>query len=185
MSLRQRWRLHYSKSSTCKYIHEAINEYGPENFVIEEIEQGNSREDLNEKEKYWIRELNSLFPNGYNNDKGGYSITYTEESRKKMSEHRPDFRGSKNPRYGVKASEETRRLISEALKGKYVGEKNPNHKAVINLDTNEYFNTATQAAEKYGVTSSTLLKTCRGKQKRTAGYRWAYAEEVMPNVNLE
>lgn len=183
MSLRQRWRLHYSKSSTCKYIHEAINEYGSENFTIEEIDQGNSREELNEKEKYWIKEYNSLLPNGYNCDKGGYLITYTEESRKKMSAHRPDYRGHKNPRYGVKASEETRRLISEALKGKYMGENAIFRKPVINLDTGEKFPTATMAAEKYGVTVSTLTKTCRGVQKRTAGFRWAYIEEVMPNVN--
>lgn len=37
-------------------------------------------------------------------------------------------------------------------------------------------------AKAYGVTVSTLTKTCRGVQKQTAGCRWAFIEEeVMSN----
>lgn len=84
--------------------------------------------------------------------------------------------------YGAKHSIESCRLISEKLSGKYTGKNSFNHRAVINLDTNEMFDTATDAAKAYGVTVSTLTKTCRGVQKQTAGCRWAFIEEeVVPN----
>lgn len=43
--------------------------YGPENFVFEKIED--LCEDYNDKEKFWIKELNTLAPNGYNMTEGG------------------------------------------------------------------------------------------------------------------
>jgi hypothetical protein len=43
----------------------------------------------------------------------------TPEVRKKMSENHADVRGTKNPRYGKKNSEETRLRISKALMKKY------------------------------------------------------------------
>jgi hypothetical protein len=57
-----------------KYIWNAIKKYGKENFKKEIICGCNSREELNEKEIYWIKELNSTnLEIGYN--KGNYVIT--------------------------------------------------------------------------------------------------------------
>lgn len=50
-------------------------------------------------------------------------------------------------------------------------------KIVVNLDTGEKFNTATEAANAYGVDVSSLTKVCRGVQKRAANCRWAYFEK--------
>lgn len=181
-TLRKRWRLHCSPSSTCSLIHKAITEYGKESFTIEQIDNADSREELNRKEIAWIKKENSITPNGYNIDKGGYSIEYSEDSKKKMSENHADVKGENNPMYGKHHSEETRKLIAERLAGKYTGKDSMNHRAVVNLDTGEKFETATEAAKTYGVTVSTLIKTCRGKQKRTANCRWAYFDkEVMPH----
>ena len=53
----------------CKYdrdntlIHKAIRKYGREHFKMEIIEW---TKNYNEREKYWIKKLNSLSPNGYN-----------------------------------------------------------------------------------------------------------------------
>lgn len=58
-------------------LYDAINKYGHENFYIEEIEKlefSNKEElidNLNIKEIYYIKELNTLAPNGYNISKGG------------------------------------------------------------------------------------------------------------------
>ena len=155
-------------------MYQAISLYGKNNFIIEEIEHCYSRDELNEKECFWIQKIDTLFPKGYNIRQGGYSIVYSEASRAKMSKNHADVRGVRNPRYGARLTETTKQLISSALKGKYVGEKSSFHKAVINLDTNERFSTATEAANKYGVTVSALTKTCRGVQKRTAGCRWIF-----------
>ena len=42
----------------------AIQKYGPDNFWFEILES--QIENYNEKEQYWIKELNSISPNGYN-----------------------------------------------------------------------------------------------------------------------
>lgn len=52
------------------YIHRAIRKYGVENFSFKILEECNL-EELNEKEKYWIKYYNSLTPNGYNMIPGG------------------------------------------------------------------------------------------------------------------
>lgn len=183
MTMRDRWRLHCSDNSTCGLLREAIRQYGKDSFVMEQVDTGQNRDELNQKEKAWISKENSMFPNGYNIDSGGYYVEYTEASRQKMSANHADVSRENNPMFGRHHSEETRQLIAERLRGKYIGKDSAFHKAVINLDTGEKFDTATEAAKKYGVTVSTLTKTCRGVQKRTAGYRWAFAnEEVMPNA---
>ena len=48
-------------------LKEAITKYGKENFVKEILEICNSTEMLDEREKYWIKELDALNPHvGYN-----------------------------------------------------------------------------------------------------------------------
>jgi group I intron endonuclease len=59
-------------SNNNTYLHKALRKYGLENFTIEILEICNSLEELNNKEIYWISELqstNSIF--GYNLDSGG------------------------------------------------------------------------------------------------------------------
>ena len=50
-------------------IDKAIQKYGANNFWFEIIES--QIENYNEREKYWIKELNALSPNGYNIQLGG------------------------------------------------------------------------------------------------------------------
>lgn len=53
-------------------LYSAIKCYGPENFMVEELDTANSRDELNQKEKYWIEKLDSRNPNvGYNVSSGG------------------------------------------------------------------------------------------------------------------
>ena len=43
----------------------AIRKYGKDNFIIEEIDNANSQDELNKKEQYWIQYYNSVIE-GYN-----------------------------------------------------------------------------------------------------------------------
>lgn len=54
------------------YFHKMLKHYGFWNFDFEIIEECKVNE-LNEKEIYYIEKFNTLFPNGYNKDKGGNS----------------------------------------------------------------------------------------------------------------
>lgn len=48
-----------------------MNKYGIENFIIEELEQVEDESKLDEREIYWIQELQTYGRNGYNATKGG------------------------------------------------------------------------------------------------------------------
>lgn len=49
----------------------AIRDCGLENFTIEVIERCDTQEQLDAREKFWIRVLNCTVPNGYNQTPGG------------------------------------------------------------------------------------------------------------------
>lgn len=65
-------RLHESAPREDTYFHSMLNHYGFCNFDFEIIEECNIDE-LNEKEIYYIKKFDTLYPNGYNKDKGGSS----------------------------------------------------------------------------------------------------------------
>jgi hypothetical protein len=67
---RIRQHLNSAKSGTV-FLSDAISEHGVENFMYSIIDSANNRKDLKEKEKFWIRELRTQFPNGYNSHPGG------------------------------------------------------------------------------------------------------------------
>ena len=78
-SIEERWsgsNGHVDSAKKGKYTNKnslqtAIREYGEKDFWMEEIDNGCSIEDLAAKEIYWIDKLETLFPNGYNLNKGG------------------------------------------------------------------------------------------------------------------
>lgn len=87
-SLKRRF-LKHCNDKTNTAIHGAIVKYGRENFTIREIDVAYSREELNEKEVFYIKQMNSKFPNGYNLTDGGEGVSghkFSDESRKKLSE---------------------------------------------------------------------------------------------------
>ena len=194
-------------------LHRAIKKYGKENFIKETIEICSTREELIEREKYWIKETKAQ-ELGYNIADGGwggntmceenkervingfkgrkhttesnekrrttrekrkqenpdvYKISeeqkqilskthkgkvHSEEWREKQSEFMKNFtnyspkflelqkgenkRGEKSPMWGKKASEETRRKQSEALK------KNPARYWLNKKQTEEHIRKRTE-----------------------------------------
>ena len=84
-----RFRCHISEAFSTKknqshYLNNAIRKYGVEDFVVDLVECceiSNS----DDREIHYIKEFNSLFPNGYNLKNGGTSFTHTDESKKRVS----------------------------------------------------------------------------------------------------
>ena len=69
----------YSRS----IVDKAIAKYGKDNFIVEQIDEATSLEELNQKEKYWIKYYNSTNKKiGYNLTSGGKdgSALYGEQS---------------------------------------------------------------------------------------------------------
>ena len=100
----------------------AIRKYGWKNFTVEVIETC-PVEKLNEREIFWIKEIGSKAPNGYNLTDGGEGLKgCTQGTRAKMSETQKII-GSRPPSFkGKHHSVEARAKLSKAGKGK------PSHK---------------------------------------------------------
>jgi group I intron endonuclease len=81
-SFEERMYKHNHKSSRCTLIKKAIDKYGNE-MKYEIIEDNVPQEQLDEREIYWINELHSLAPNGYNCTTGGRFFQVTQEIKDK------------------------------------------------------------------------------------------------------
>jgi len=77
-----------SEKSKKHHIHKAMSLYGINNFICYEIDSANTYEELCEKEKEWIKKLDTK-NNGYNETlggDGGLGCKHTEETKKLLSE---------------------------------------------------------------------------------------------------
>ena len=84
-----RFRCHISEAFSTKknqshYLNNAIRKYGVPDFDVELVECCETK-DADERETHYIKELNSLFPNGYNLKNGGNVFTHSDESKKRVS----------------------------------------------------------------------------------------------------
>jgi group I intron endonuclease len=84
-----RFRCHISEAFSTKknqshYLNNAIRKYGVKDFVVELIECCEI-DDADERETHYIKEFNSLYPNGYNLKNGGKVFTHSNESKKRVS----------------------------------------------------------------------------------------------------
>ncbi|MUG97110.1 hypothetical protein F7734_34180 [Scytonema sp. UIC 10036] len=72
-SLKERWERHLEQvyRHDRSLVHDAIAEFGKENFTIESIDCAANPKELRIKERQWIQRLNTLTPNGYNVTLGG------------------------------------------------------------------------------------------------------------------
>lgn len=95
----------------------AINEYGWENFKVDTIEICHSQDKLNEREKFWIAELNCKVPNGYNLTDGGTGAlgSVSRKGKHLSAEHKAKISASEK---GKALSAETKEKLSKVNIGK-------------------------------------------------------------------
>jgi group I intron endonuclease len=84
-----RFRCHISEAFSTKknqshYLNNAIRKYGVPDFTCELLEYCEV-DDANDREIYYIKTFESLYPNGYNLKNGGSVFTHSEESKKRVS----------------------------------------------------------------------------------------------------
>lgn len=102
-----------------KILKYSINKYGKDNFIKEILEYCKNIDELNEREKYWITELNSTNREiGYNVTFGGQSgwmlgLKHTEDTKLNYSIKRKGVLiGEKNGMYGKKHTDESKKKMS-------------------------------------------------------------------------
>lgn len=120
-SAESRWSDHVSdaKHGRAHILHNAIRKYGREAFSLVVLNTCLDNRALCSVEKFWIKERNTMLPNGYNMTEGGegaLGYKHTDEAKVKMVKA---FTGRV-------ASKETRELLSRMRKGKkQLGKKMP------------------------------------------------------------
>lgn len=118
------------KDNTHSIFLRAINKYGEGAFDWAKICDCYTREELDYCENYYINffKTNNL-DKGYNLVKGRGRSGYeqSKDTKDKISKKAFERLGNpvNNPMYGKQHSEETKTLISDALKGKFCGKDNP------------------------------------------------------------
>lgn len=99
------------------YLKSAIKKYGRENFKKKILELCENPEIINEKEIFWISELNTKSPYGYNLTNGGDGGNIFQKGIPKCEEHRRKMKEAWIDRRKIPISKETRQKISEAGTG--------------------------------------------------------------------
>lgn len=84
IKLKRRWQKHCYNNG-CSALYSAIKKYGENNFYIDQIDSAKNLNELNCKEIYWIKKLNTLSPNGYNLRTGGLNGSHSDETKRKLS----------------------------------------------------------------------------------------------------
>lgn len=107
-----------------RIMRSAYAKHGFDSFTYEPICRGiDNRNTLNCIERFWIKVMDTIVPNGYNIDMGGTEgSTWTEERRKQTSLARKGKKlnrplGSKSGMKGKKYPEAGKRKLSEIMKG--------------------------------------------------------------------
>ena len=193
-----RWGKNGCNYSTSPKFYAAINKYGWNNFEHEILETGLSKEEACLREQYYIQKFNFLSPNGYNLTSGGEMTEMSDEARKKLSK---SMMGNKNG-LGHKCSEEKKKKISDAQKGKTFTKEHKRHiseakkgkkvgpcseekrqriiaskkdkKAVYCVETNMIYESIQECARQLGLQATLICKVCKGKAKTTGGYHFQY-----------
>lgn len=112
-------------------------------FSKEIIDWANSKEELDQLERYYIAEYDAVKSDDfYNIQEGGgswgvgqlageknpfYGRHHSNETKQKIRDNKPDQSGENNGNYGNKWSEGQKQNASDRMKGKMIGELNPNY----------------------------------------------------------
>ena len=171
---RQRFIQHLCPKDGSPLFRNAVKKYGKQNFECELIDIAESQDEANEKEKMWIKALETYKPeNGYNLSMGGSFGDFNEDTLKRMSEA---HKGAKNHFYGKHHTDETRKIMSEKKKGLYCGENHPMARKVKCINTGEIFNTIKDAEIKYNISHGKISCVCAGKygRKTAGGFKWEW-----------
>lgn len=136
-NIKTRWNAHKAAAkrkdaNDYPYFHKALNKYGFDNFIVEQIGEYETEEQALEAEINLIDKFNSMDKTiGYNLTIGGDGASgykFNDEQKRQMSERKKiAYVGEGNPFFGKHHSDETKKKISDIRieQGIASGENNP------------------------------------------------------------
>ena len=191
-----RWKQHKNNKSGDTPISKAYNKYGIENFKFQIICICFD-EDCNKYEIDYIKQYNTISPNGYNLRVGGENSKHHADTIKKLSDKMKEkWLITKHPCIGLKYSEEYKKKMSDSVK-KSLKEKTlkgfkQSIKCLENLkDASEKrkrkvaqyskdnillkeFNSITEAENQTNINNRRISEACNGKSKSAGGFIWKF-----------
>lgn len=152
-SLEKRWVEHKYTNPTRKYLlHKSMDKHGRDNFEIQQLAEAFTSEELDFLEIKYIKEFNSISPNGYNLELGGNKY-------KKLSiEMKEKIRDSNS---GFKCNQ-------------------PGNKAVTCMDIATGIEMSYPSmgwAKQDGFCRQAISACCNGKYNQHGGKKWKWASE--------
>lgn len=132
LNTRLRQHKHSPKTGGKSAVVNAIRNYGFDNFkvtILAEVEEKTEKErddKLFQFEKHFVKEMNTIFPNGYNVSRGGQGNPgwkWDNEYREKILKSRRKPIGKINGMYGKKWAPEYREKVMESRKNFYNSDK--------------------------------------------------------------
>ena len=143
-SLEERF-LEHKRCKKDFYLHNSIRKYGEENFTAEIIDYADSRDELNEKEAYWIKFYQSDIE-GYNMKPGGSynpmnveAIKLSHDMKMRSPEVRQKISNTMKKHFANNpVSDETRKKLSEARKQRCFIKKDNIVKQVLKSELDKY-----------------------------------------------
>lgn len=183
-------------------LNRAYKKYG-ENYFKREIIEYCKVDELNDKEKLYIKQYNTKFPHGYNLTDGGdgmkgYQYNDNQKqniSKAKIGQKYPKEHGDKirQAKLGKKRDQETINKIIQTkaskhniqsnldLKGQY---KSNSQKSILQCNLqgniiNEY-HSAQEAGRCLNKSGNSIADCASGRQKTAYGYIWKYIEKTLP-----
>lgn len=192
-------------------FHKAIKKHGEDNSNWEIIDWADTREDINELEKHYIKKFNSFKPNGYNMTKGGdggamynarpiICLTFSGEFVKRYesaaeAEREDGFHNvdvlvaCKNPNRTCKGY--IFMFEDEYIKNgprKYKKPKSTSIKSAVQCDLNGKFikeyESVTEAAIKTGILRTRISSALTGQSKTAGGFIFVYKDDF-PIKNIK
>lgn len=184
-SIQERFKEHCidSHKERCERrpLYDAMNKYGVENFIVEELEVVEDDTLLDEREIYWIQELQTYGSNGYNATKGGDGkVLYNHKEILELA----------NLGYSYSQISEkigcTKSTIYIVLKANGIKIRKERQNRILQYDLagnfiQEFFDSreALEWLIERGITQNTkgnknIQKCCREDSKSAFGYKWKY-----------
>lgn len=188
-----RWIEHCSRANSNDkyYLHNTINKYGKENFIIEEIDKAETEEEINKLERYWINFYNSIDKNN------GYNLTNGGDGQQKYNWD--EFRTLWDNGFSVKQIASIYNCSKDTVGDSLKNYKNYSYKESLqrssamkkavkqytkNKELINCYQSIQEAAEAVECCVTSISKCLKNKTYITCGYFWTYAEDELPN-NIE
>lgn len=150
-------------------LYNSFKKYKVENHIFEIIEECSIKH-LDEREKYWIKYLNSI-ENGLNIQNGGNTSPRSEETKKKISKSLTGKTKSSTHKSNISSSRKGMKFTSQH---KHNMSKSRFRYCIMCLENNKIYKSANQASKDLNIHPSSIIKVCEGKYKQTKGYTFKF-----------